>query len=247
MTVEMAGDTAGTARLALGRRRLMAGALATGGMAFGAGLAWPTGAHAAGIPPAERMPFAVRRGDDFIGQHTVSFRRDGARVEVAVEAAFEVKIAFITAWRYRHQNREVWEGGRLISVDSVTYDDGTDLRVTARATASGLEVEGRDGRFTAPADTLSTSWWNADVVNRSQVLDTQNGVLRSFRANPGPWETVTAAGRPVRARGYTLSGDFDLRIWYSDQDQWVKMRFDARGEPVDYRLQPNGAVLVGAS
>ena len=232
----------------LGRRRLLAGgAAACGGLLFANALAWPATARAAAIPPAQRMPFSVRRGDDFIGEHVVSFRRDGNRVEVSVAAAFQVKIAFITAWRYTHQNREVWEDGRLISVDSTTDDDGTARRVTARATAAGLEVDGRDGRFTVPADTVSTSWWNAEVVNRSEVLDTQNGVMRAYDVAAGPLETVTAAGRPVRARGYTLSGDFDLRIWYSEQDQWVKMRFDARGEPVHYRLQASGAVLVGAS
>ena len=232
----------------LDRRHFLTRAAGVAGAAFLAPtLIGAPQAHAAGIPPARRMPFSVRRGDDFIGNHVVTFSQSGNRVEVLVTAAFEVKVAFVTAWRYEHQNREVWEDGRLISVDSTTNDDGTDLSVTARATATGLDVQGREGRFTAPADTLSTSWWNAGVVGRNQVLDTQNGIMRSYSVSPGSWESVTAGGRPVQARPYVLSGDFNLTIWFSDQDQWVKMRFDARGEQVDYRLQAEGAVLVGAS
>lgn len=241
----MAPSSAPIGTAVLGRRSLITSGLVGGGLMLGGGM-WPRRGSAAGVPPALRMPFSVRRGDAFIGEHVLTFTRMGERIEVLIEAAFEIKVAFFTAWRYSHENREVWENGRLISLDSRTDDDGNRLSVTARATAAGLEVDGRDGRFVAPSDTLSTSWWNVGVVGRNQALDTQNGVLRSYAVSPGAWEQVTAGGRRIRARRHTLSGDINLQIWYSDLDQWVKMHFDGRGESVDYRLRDDGAVLVDA-
>ena len=49
--------------------------------------------------------FAVDRNGSPIGHHTLRFRRDGERLTVDIDILLEVKLAFITLYRYHHTNR----------------------------------------------------------------------------------------------------------------------------------------------
>ena len=201
---------------------------------------------AALAPPGDRLSFQVTRAGDELGTHVVSFSQAGNRLIVDVAIDLEVRFAFITAFRYRHRNREVWEDGRLIAMDSETDDDGEQYRVSARAEPEGLVVDGSRGRFTAPADVIPTSYWNREIVEQSSVLDTQKGRMRDIAVRPGGLEQVAADGRTIPARRYTFSGDLELAAWYSETGQWVKLAFMARGAEVDYELD-NGVADVTRS
>ena len=100
----------------LDRRTLLAGALAMPAT----GLARP-----ARPPTSWGQEFAVSRDGAPIGQHRLRFSQDGPRTTAEIDIELQVKLAFITVYRYRHVNRELWEGGRLLSFASRTDDNGT--------------------------------------------------------------------------------------------------------------------------
>ena len=194
---------------------------------------------AAVVPPENRLPFRVLRDGDRLGTHVVSFSQEGDQLTVDIAIDLEVRFAFLTAFRYRHRNREVWQGGRLIALDTETDDDGTAYRVSARGGADGLEVDGSAGRFTAPADVIPTSYWKRDIVEQVRVLDTQRGGLVDIAVQPGGLEQVQVRGRTIGARRYTFTGGLQLSAWYSEAGQWVKLAFMARGSTIDYVLDSN--------
>ena len=215
----------------LPRRRLLASAAA-----LGAGCLLPSAVLSAPIPPSDRLAFSVWRKGSRIGDHRLAFRRDGDRLTVEVAIDLEITLGFVTLFRYTHRNTEVWSGNRLLALDSETYDDGNDYRLSVREAPGGLQVDGWAGRFLAPADTLSSSYWNPETVYRSTILDTQRGYLMDVDTEWLGRETVAAAAGPVAADRYRISGDLSMDIWYSDAGQWVKLDFDARGAPISYQL-----------
>lgn len=231
----------------LGRRLFLGGAAA--GCALPAlGLGRP--AWSATIPPTGQIPFNVfRNGDSPMGFHRLSFRREGGDLVMEKEISFKVKLAFITAYRYHHANREVWRDGRLVSLDTKTNDDGQDFQVRGRATGDGFAVEGSGGSFTAPADIISTSYWNAAIIRAAQLLDTQRGLLMDVRVDPVGAERVRAGGAEVDARRYAINiltnkpGSTDaIQVWYDGNDAWVKLAFKAQGQDIHYTLDPAGLV-----
>ena len=92
-------------------------------------------------------------------------------------------------YRYVHRNTEVWQGDRLVSLDTRTDDNGDSFTVSARRTAEGIEVEGAEGRVLAPADILPTSYWRGDTINQTRLLDTQRGVIRQVAFSRAGRET----------------------------------------------------------
>jgi hypothetical protein len=163
--------------------------------------------------PAD-LYFVARRNGSRIGHHQVRFIRRDDRLEVVVDIQLDVTFAFIPLYRYRHSNRELWQGDRLIELESQTDDDGTDHWVRAVAHGDRLAVESSAGSLDLPADTASTSYWNETKIRAGRWLDTQSGRLVRSRVATRPSEMVRVEGQSVVAKRYELAGDIDCDLWY---------------------------------
>lgn len=211
-----------------GRRR--AGRVA-GLLLLGCALALPL---SAALPTPEQIAFRVMRDGEPLGRHTLNFRQENDDLHVEIDIALDVKFAFLTLFRYRHQNHETWRDGRLIALETRTDDDGEAFWVRARMTESGLRVESAEGSYTAPSGIIPTSYWNPATTTQSQLLDTQTGAIRQVQVMPAAKESVILEGRPAAARKYRMSGDLEMDLWYSDSGSWAKLVFVARGAEVEY-------------
>jgi len=191
------------------------------------------------IPLPEDIDFEIKRDGTTIGRHRVSFRREDDALHVRVDIRIEVRFAMLTLFRYHHENREVWRGGRLVAIETRTDDDGTVHRVRGRAIGDRLAVDGTGGAFEASADILPTSYWHPATPARDVLLDTQNGRLLRVRTE--------AVGDPEAGAGgrYRMRGDLELDLWYDRAGRWIGTAFEARGATVEYvRLDPGRAAGV---
>ena len=200
--------------------------------------AWPVPASAqlgglAAWTPAP-LAFTVLRDGSPLGTHRLAFTREGGRLTVDIEIRFEVKLAFITLFRYAHDARETWENGRLVAFDSRTNDDGTPFQVRARATPAGLAVESTGGNYTASLDTVPSSYWHMDMIRHTRVLDSQSGRMIDLVATPIGGGEVPVGGLIVPARLFRLSGEISGELGYGAQDEWVRLSFGARGSKIEY-------------
>lgn len=180
------------------------------------------------------MVFTVQRDGTPIGTHRLSFRRESEDLIVDIDIRLEVKLAFVTLFRYTHMARETWRGGRLVAFASRTDDDGTAFEVHAHATTEGLRVEGSGGTYLAPADTMPSSYWNSEMVTRPRVLDSQSGRMIDLVATPVGLRNEVVAGREIPLRVYRLSGEIAGELAYGPEDEWRALRFTARGSDIAY-------------
>jgi len=209
-----------------------AGAMAT---VLGVALA----AVAAGATTAEsshgEIVFDVLRNGSPFGSHRLRFSRDGDRLIVDIGIDLEVRL-LVPLYRYTHRSREVWQGGRLIQIDTETDDDGQRFKVAGRATERGFSVDGSSGRFVAPSDVVPTSYWHENMLSRRPWLDSQEGKLIHLEIDTLPRGEATS-GPAVLHSAYDITGDLRLRVWYGLAGDWTKLRFQARGSNVEYVLR----------
>ena len=210
-------------------RALLAGAL----LLLGAATA--SLASAGPIPPSGRMAFEVLRNGSPIGTHTLRFRRDGEVTEVDIAIDLAVRVLGITVYRYTHRNTERWQGESLLSLTSATDRNGTPLQVRARRNGAAIEVESSEaGRYAAPPDLVTTSYWHPGFV-RSRKLDTQGGRMLQVTITDRGEETIRALGTDIVARRWSIAGDLALDIWYDRAGAWSKLRFAAEdGSVIEY-------------
>lgn len=180
------------------------------------------------------LKFDVTREGRPLGTVMQRYRRAGNRLDVDVYIAFQVDLAFVTVYRYEHRAREMWTDGRLVSLDSVTNDDGDDQRVRVRTDGDGLTVDGPSGSLWAPSDILPSSYWHPRFVEQSRMLDSQKGRILDFTVDKVAEEPVIALGRPVATERFAMRGDIDLDFWYDTDRVWRKMAFTIGGGFIEY-------------
>jgi len=210
-------------------RRALLGALC------GAGALVAISAGAVANEPL-RLEFDVFRNGNLIGNHLVNVRREAGRTEVDVAIDFKVTFAFVPVFRYTHRNREVWNDGRLVSLETRTDDDGDNFYVSAKSDGERIRLRATTGDTVLPPDVLTTSYWDRRMVKRSQLINTQTGELAQLKVVELGREPVQVGGRSVEATRYRITGDLDAELWYAIDDTWAKLRFKAKdGSEIEYR------------
>lgn len=196
----------------------------------------PSGLATLPIPRARALAFEVIRHGSSIGRHTLEFHIDGDRLDVYIAVNVAVYLGPIPLVRYTHHAIESWDGGQLAALVGHTDRNGTLMHMSAQRVGAGLRVEGSGtAPYIAPEDALPTTYWNKRML-RGPMIGTQDGGLVHPKVTPKGLEPVRlASGQREPADCYSLTGDLDLDLWYSEAESWMSMRFAAAdGSVISY-------------
>jgi hypothetical protein len=175
-------------------------------------------AAADGVPPDGRLEFAAFRNGSEIGRGAYRFSGDAARREVAITVDIQVKVVFITVYRFTHRAHEVWEGAHLVSMEAETDDNGTahSVRVARDGDRLAIVADGRTGH--AALDAKPLSFWHRGIATAPEIIDPADGALfrPSVRRDPGP------------AESYEISNESGL---------WRHLSYDAAGILAAFKLR----------
>jgi hypothetical protein len=183
----------------------------------------------------DEMLFSVWRSGSEIGQHRVTFTREGDTL--AVRSLFDVVVRLlgIPVFRYKYQSDELWHGSSLAQLTSTIDDNGTPHSVTATRQDGKLSVTGPDAHETVTGPILPSTHWNAQTIDATRIINTLDGKIDSVKLVPSGQESVPAGSVPRQATHYVYSGDLKAESWYDSEGHWVKLRFPGTdGTPIEY-------------
>jgi len=174
--------------------------------------------------------FEVSLDDRKIGYHRFSVaEQDGKRV-LETEAAFDVKLLFITAFSYRHRNVEVWDDGCLESIDARTDSNGKLFEVKGTRRAERLAIMGTSGDMELDRCVRTFAYWNPELLEAERLLNSQTGEYEPVMIREDGTDVVDVDGTPVEALRYTLTTERgDIRLWYSPDGLWLALEAPAKG------------------
>ena len=190
-------------------------------------------ASVAGVATAEQQSwrFDVALDGKPIGFHTFDVARNGTQEILTTEARFDVKFLFITAFRYRHQNTEIWNDGCLASIDASTNSNGEELRVSGALAGNGFDLNSETGAANLPGCVQTFAYWKPDVLQASKLLNSQTGEYEDVSVEFEEFERLQIGEREFETRRYRLSAESgDIRLWYaSADDTWLALEAPAKG------------------
>lgn len=200
-------------------------------------------ALAAGFPAAAQTrvwDFRAFLDDAPIGFHRFTLQGEGAGREMKIETRFDVKVLFVTAYRYSHSATERWRGNCLEGITSRTDDDGTKYAVDAVSDGKGLTVTTGKGRETIPGCAMSFAYWNREILRQSRLLNSQTGEYEAVKIADLGETSITVRGSPVTARHYRITGPKNpIDLWYSTADEWLALESTVGGgRKLRYALEP---------
>lgn len=178
-----------------------------------------------------------RKGDTKFGSHVVRFDvQDDGSYTVTTDVDLKAGLGPITVFRYTLDSTETWRDSQLVALEGKTNDDGDKEKVSVSMNGDALAVRGSAYSGKAPAGIIPSSHWNIQQVFSNEILSTENGKLLQTSIERVGEETLTIDGKAVPATHYRLKSDITVDLWYDDQNRWVQLSFEARGQTIDYKL-----------
>jgi hypothetical protein len=165
-----------------------------------------------------------------IGYHRFTLLNQGATRELRSESRFEVKLLFITAYRYAHDATEHWRGDCLESLKARTDDNGERTAVDVASAGEGLMVETSKGREALSGCVMSFAYWNPQMLRQLRLLNAQTGTYEAAKISSLGEETIPVRGAPVLAKRYRITGPKNpIDLWYSASDEWLALESTVAG------------------
>lgn len=198
---------------------LIVGCLAIAGLPRDA---WPAG---------EEWNFRVYLDEKPIGYHEFDVEHRGDTVVVRTEAEFDVRILFLTAFSYRHENVETWRDDCLLTIDASTDNNGQALRVEGRESDDRFDLVATNESRSLPGCVQTFAYWNPAILEASRLLNSQTGEYEAVSAEFEAKDQLRINGVPTPADRYTLmTKGGKISLWYSEGDRrWLALEAPAKG------------------
>lgn len=185
----------------------------------------------------DRLDFDVFRNGEKFGRHSVAFTRIGSQLKVIADVELKVAVGPLTLFQYIHKAQEVYEAGRLVSVDASTKNDGKWSKLAAKATAGGLNVVGAKFKGVLPGPVVPSTHWNIAEMKQPAMFSTETGAMLPMTVTDQGVEKVKVGTGYVDARKFLVKSEMEATFWYDSAGRWVKCAFTTKGSKVEYVLR----------
>lgn len=201
---------------------------------------WSGAGAVSGIPDSANLDFTVLRDGKDVGKHTIHFTRSDDGVKVDVRTSVNVTLPFIgvSVYHFEHEGHELWRDGALVTLESVTDDDGAAHALEVRRAGRRLHVTSNGSQHESTGNLIPASLWHPELVKRSLLLNTLDGREMPISVSEQPAQTVQVRGRSVNARHFQISGGLERELWYDADGVLVKVAFAAKDDSrIEYVLE----------
>ncbi len=159
-----------------------------------------------------------------IGTHKVKLSEMDGKQRVKIDADFDVKMFFISVYRYRHTNEEIWQGQCLDRVESATDANGEKFFISSSPVGNSLRLVTHEGSRGVEGCVRSFAYWDLDLLESDKLLNTQTGEYVSAELDHIGFEDLRLGDTTTTAKRYQLvTDDGVIDLWYTLQGRWVAL------------------------
>lgn len=195
--------------------------------------------HAAAEQASMRYQYDVSFDDRPIGTHIFEVDRSGAAKQVRSRAEFQVKLLFVSLYRYRHTADERWQDGCLRELVSQTDDNGRRFEVRIDPLDQALRV---DRRAPEPGNELlaldcggTFAYWDLEQLQRNALINSQTGSLTPVAFRHDGSDRI--GGEPADRYRLEPKGLDPILLWYRTGDRrWLQLETRRANGVLRYRL-----------
>jgi len=190
---------------------------------------------------AKEFNFKVLLNDKDIGHHRFSVEDQ----TVKSDAAFDVKLWIIPAYKYRHKATETNFNGCLTSLQSETQDGADNFALKTIEATPNFKILVNQKEITHASCMQTFRYWDINFTQQKTAINPQDGKLFTLNFTHDGTEPINSLGKSIRANKYTLKalGDqdekFHIELWYHPETQaWLQLKSYVKDDNVlTYVLQ----------
>lgn len=180
--------------------------------------------------PAKTWEFEVLLDGTPIGSHRFALTSRDGGYQLDSEARFDVRFLFFNAYRYRHNNTEVWSNGCLQSIRSTTNTNGESQFVSGLSIDERLVIRADDDERAIDGCVMTFAYWNPEFLEQTRLLNPQTGEYLPVAVERLDPKEIPANGGRGAAEAWRLrAGEIELTVWYSVEREWLGLESVAQG------------------
>jgi len=190
---------------------------------------------------AKEFNFKVLLNDKDIGHHRFSVEDQ----TVKSDAAFDVKLWIIPAYKYRHKATETNFNGCLTSLQSETQDGADNFALKTIEATPNFKILVNQKEITHASCMQTFRYWDINFTQQKTAINPQDGKLFTLNFTHDGTEPINSLGKSIRANKYTLKAledqdeKFHIELWYHPETQaWLQLKSYVKDDNVlTYVLQ----------
>lgn len=159
-------------------------------------------------------------------------------------ADFNVKVLWMSAYRYQHQATEQWHGECLSKLSAQTQENKVKTVVEGQLQSQQFEVKVNEKNVSLPTCIMTFAYWNPLMRQQSKLLNPQNAEFLDVTVTSQGTNTLKVHGQSTPTQVYLLKGRFEgkeklnIRLWYDERDEWVGLESTTpEGYKINYKLK----------
>jgi len=191
--------------------------------------------------PLERQwRFTVLLDGKPVGHHHVDLASSNGELTYRSETRLDVKILFLTVFRYLHTDTEFWRDDCLTRIESNTNNDGKPEFVRGARSGPSFVVATNAGSNEMTASCVMTfAYWNPRILSATRLMNAQTGEYVPVRITAPAQDQLLVSGSWIAAERYTIVGDkLNIELWYAPDGRWIALATTTdRGGRLEYVLK----------
>jgi hypothetical protein len=186
---------------------------------------------------AKELMFDVFMDEDLVGTHLYEIENNN----VVSKANYRIKVLFMN-FTYKHESFETYDDGCLTAIHSMTNDDGDNYKVSGNGSAQGMQITANGKEINLPGCISTFTYWDADVVNKKQLLNAQNAEWLDIEASRIGDAVISVQGKALKTQHHRLKASlkgyekFIIELWYDENGNWVKLLSPTAAGDLIYKL-----------
>ena len=179
---------------------------------------------------AQEWNFNVTVDGNLIGKHRFIKKREAGLTIVTSNAKFDVKILFVNILKYRHQNREVWEGDCLAKIESTTRSNKKKFKVSGIKDKDSFAISTLDENNIHQGCMHTFAYWNPNFLLQDRLVNSQTGEVEEITVSKLDTESDSLTGYVVNAK------EGPIKVWYADET-WIGLESTLKnGRTLRYQI-----------
>lgn len=172
-----------------------------------------------------------------IGTYTNTILQNGDAADIRTDLHVAVKPIGIQLFHQDAKRQERWQRQRLVSFQSYTDDNGTEISVTGRAEGDHFVIQSTNGTLKAPAEVYPSNPWSSFLLKSGIMMSTKTGRLTSVIVKDMGDVNATFDGRTIRVHQWDVDGSKHEVVWIDDGGVIVAFQTQENGHTVDFVLK----------
>tara|TARA_B100000900_G_scaffold200059_1_gene169616 strand:- start:652 stop:1329 length:678 start_codon:yes stop_codon:yes gene_type:complete len=172
-----------------------------------------------------------------IGHSKIAVTKKNQKFFTTIDVLINVKLFGFNFFHYKLNCSEEWENKQLISISSFSKSNNAKYFVEGKRVKNGFKVKGSAFEGILEKNIGTTSYFTPDFLKRKIWLSTQDGKPLKINSNFISKEKISILKTKKEVNNFEITGDLQLNLVYSSNDEWLGSTFKAGGSIVSFNLK----------